>query len=140
MRGQAAKKVAIWGIRATVVLLPVWAVLLTFYPPARLLLLAAVGRAPGCPLRNAMRSYEHQQLQTKIMNRIYRETRVMEKDSAGFTLLKTPAGPYWVPPGNEEVAGLLAEQELEVYGSGAFMRATSCWIAGRMSGSTHRRR
>jgi FkbM family methyltransferase len=42
----------------------------------------------------------------------------MEKDSAGFTLLKTPAGPYWVPPGNEEVAGLLAEQELEVYGSG----------------------
>jgi FkbM family methyltransferase len=110
--------VVIGVIRSAIVLLPVAAISSSLYAPARLLVLAAAGRATGCPLKNAVQSHEYQRLQNEIMDRIFRATQVIERDSAGFSLLKTPQGSYWVPPGNNEVAGLLAEQELNVYGTG----------------------
>ncbi len=91
------------------------------YPPLRLLALKAVGRSPVCPLRNALQADRNLQTQIRDHNRIVRASRVVEKDPAGYHLVETPRGRWWIPAGDDFVLPFnLAEQEREIYGAGAF--------------------
>jgi hypothetical protein len=90
-----------------------------FYPPLRLFAIAALGRSPACPLPNALQAAEHLRLLTAAKDRILASSRLLEKDPAGYHLWQTPAGPFWIPAGNDDDFVLpfnLAEQERKIYG------------------------
>ncbi len=90
-----------------------------FYPPFRFFALKAVGRAPDCPWANAIAVADNQRDQIRYHNEFVRGSKVLETDPAGYELLETPRGRWWIPTGNEFVLPFnLAEQEREVYGTG----------------------
>jgi FkbM family methyltransferase len=90
------------------------------YPPARLFAINVVGRSPGCPLRNALRSDWNLKEQIRRHNALVAASRVVEKDPAGYHLMQTPHGRWWIPAGNDFVLPFnLAEEEREVYGTGS---------------------
>ncbi|HEY2014325.1 MAG TPA: FkbM family methyltransferase [Bryobacteraceae bacterium] len=89
------------------------------FPPVRLFAMTVVGRSPVCPLRNALAADRNLQLQIRLDNEILRASKVVEKDPAGYHLVDTPHGRWWIPEGNDFVLPFnLAEQVREVYGSG----------------------
>jgi len=94
------------------------AVVLNFSPPLRIALLAASGRATGCPWQKALASYQDDRVQREVTAKMMAACRLIRKDADGYQLLATPRGNYWIPPGNTEIAGLLAEQERGIYGTG----------------------
>jgi FkbM family methyltransferase len=78
-----------------------------------------VGRSPVCPLKNALQADRNLQLQIQIDNQILRASKIVAKDPAGYLLVETPRGRWWIPEGNEYVLPFnLAEQAREVYGTG----------------------
>jgi FkbM family methyltransferase len=90
-----------------------------FYPPVRLFAMAAVGRGTGCPMRKALAADENLQLQIVLKDRILHASRLVEDDPAGYHLIETPRGRWWIPAGDD--FGLpfnLAEQAREIYGGG----------------------
>ena len=90
-----------------------------FYPPVRLFAIKVVGRSPVCPMKNALQADRNLQLQIQIDNQILRSSKIVEKDPAGYLLVETPRGRWWIPEGNEYVLPFnLAEQAREVYGTG----------------------
>ncbi len=90
-----------------------------FYPPFRFFALKAVGRAPDCPWANTIAVADNQRDQIRYHNEFVRASKVVETDPAGYELLETPRGRWWIPTGNEFVLPFnLAEQEREVYGAG----------------------
>jgi len=92
-----------------------------YYPPARLFALKAVGRGPSCPMQNALAADRNLQLQIRYKDDILRASRVVEKDPAGYHLVETPRGRWWIPAGNDFVLPFnLAEQQREVYGTGGY--------------------
>lgn len=92
-----------------------------FYPPVRLFAIKAVGRSPVCPMRNALAADRNERLQIRYDNDILRASKVVEKDPAGYHLVETPHGRWWIPEGNDYVLPFnLAEQAREVYGTGEF--------------------
>jgi FkbM family methyltransferase len=92
-----------------------------FYPPVRLFAMKAVGRSPVCPMKNTLEADHNLQLQIRYSNQILRESKVVEKDPAGYHLVQTPHGRWWIPEGNDFVLPYnLAEQQREVYGVGEF--------------------
>ena len=92
-----------------------------FYPPLRLFAMKAVGRSPVCPLRNTLEADRNLQLQIRYSNQILQASKVVEKDPAGYHLVETPKGRWWIPEGNDFVLPFnLAEQEREVYGTGDY--------------------
>jgi FkbM family methyltransferase len=94
---------------------------LYFYPPPRLLALKLLGRASACPLRQAMRSYDQISGTTAAKDRLLRESRLLEKDPAGFHLWQTPKGRFWMPAGSDyAVFWDLGEQEMNIYGQDGF--------------------
>ncbi len=91
------------------------------YPPARLFALKAVGRAPVCPVTNALAAAGNMQTQIRYHNQILGRSRVVAKDPAGYHLVETPRGKWWIPAGNDFVLPFnLAEEEREIYGTGPF--------------------
>lgn len=92
-----------------------------FYPPLRLFAIKAVGRSPVCPMRNALAADRNLQLQIRYSNEILRSSKVVEKDPAGYHLVDTHYGRWWIPEGNDYVLPFtLAEQVREVYGTGEY--------------------
>ena len=92
-----------------------------FYPPVRLFAMKVVGRSPVCPMQNALAADRNLQLQIQYHNEILRASKVVEKDPAGYHLVATPHGPWWIPEGNDFVLPFnLAEQAREIYGSGEY--------------------
>jgi FkbM family methyltransferase len=92
-----------------------------FYPPVRLFAMKAVGRSPVCPMKNTLEADRNLQLQIQYSNQILRASKVVEKDPAGYHLVETPHGRWWIPEGNDFVLPYnLAEQQREVYGVGEF--------------------
>ena len=90
-----------------------------FYAPVRLFAIKAVGRSPGCPMRNALAADRNLQDQIRYHNEFVRSDKVVEKDPAGYHLMETSRGKWWIPAGDDFVLPYnLAEQEREVYGSG----------------------
>ena len=90
-----------------------------FYAPVRLFAIKAVGRSPGCPMRNALAADRNLQDQIRYHNEFVRSSKVVEKDPAGYHLMETSRGKWWIPAGDDFVLPYnLAEQEREVYGSG----------------------
>src|SRR5262249_51788371 len=90
-----------------------------FYPPARLSAMKLVGRSPVCPWKNALEADRNLQLQIQTHNQILSASKVVEKDPAGYHLVETPRGKWWIPQGNDYVLPFnLAEQAREIYGSG----------------------
>jgi FkbM family methyltransferase len=90
-----------------------------FFPPVRLVALKAVGRSPACPLKNALAADRNLQDQIRIHNRMVRDSKVVERDPAGYHLVETPRGRWWIPAGNDFVLPFnLAEQERDIYGTG----------------------
>jgi FkbM family methyltransferase len=92
-----------------------------FYAPARLFAIKAVGRSPYCPMANALESQRNFDAQVKYSNDILKASRVVEKDPAGYHLVETPRGRWWIPAGNDYVLPYnLAEMARQVYGAGEF--------------------
>jgi FkbM family methyltransferase len=90
-----------------------------FYPPFRLAAIKAVGRSPYCPMANAVEADRNAQLQNQYKDEILRSSKVIEKDPAGYHLVETPHGRWWIPAGNDFVLPWnLAEQQRQVYGTG----------------------
>jgi FkbM family methyltransferase len=102
-----------------VVLVAVVVAVAHFYPPFRLLGMKAVGRSPYCPMSNALAADRNFQDQVRRHNEILRASKVVEKDPAGYHLVETAHGRWWIPEGDDFVLPWnLAEQEREVYGTG----------------------
>lgn len=92
-----------------------------FFPPVRLFAMKAVGRSPVCPMKNALAADRNLQAQIQFSNEILRASKVIEKDPAGYHLVETPHGRWWIPEGNDFVLPYnLAEQAREVYGNGHY--------------------
>ena len=92
-----------------------------FYAPARLFALKAVGRSPYCPLGNAIEAQHNFDEQVRWRDEILKGSRVVEKDPAGYHLVETPRGRWWIPAGNDFVLPYnLAEMARQVYGTGEF--------------------
>ena len=90
-----------------------------YVPAFRFFALKAVGRAPDCPWANAIAVADNQRDQARYHNQFVRGSKVIETDPAGYELMDTPRGRWWIPTGNEFVLPFnLAEQEREVYGTG----------------------
>jgi FkbM family methyltransferase len=90
-----------------------------FWPPFRLFTLKAIGRAPYCPWANTLEVPDEQRAQRDFHDQFVRGSKILEKDPAGYELMDTPRGRWWIPTGNEFVLPFnLAEQEREVYGKG----------------------
>src|ERR1700720_3695237 len=90
-----------------------------FFPPVRLFAMKVVGRSPDCPMTNALAADRNLQSQIQWNIEILRASKVVEKDPAGYHLVETPRGPWWIPAGNDFVLPWnLAEQQREVYGTG----------------------
>jgi len=89
------------------------------YPRFRLVAIKAMGRAPYCPWANTLGVADEQRAQLKFHTQFVQGSQVLEKDPAGYELMDTPRGRWWIPTGNEFVLPFnLAEQEREVYGKG----------------------
>jgi FkbM family methyltransferase len=92
-----------------------------FYPPARFFAMAVVGRSPYCPLANALDAQRNFDTQVRYSNDILKASHVVEKDPAGYHLVDTPRGRWWIPAGNDFVLPYnLAEMARQVYGTGEF--------------------
>ena len=101
------------------ILLAIAGVAYAYYPPFRLLVWIAAGRSPDCPLAQALQSETQDRLQRKYNDRIWRETKLIQRDPKGFELYQTPHGRFWVPQGSFVILPFnLAEQERKIYGSG----------------------
>lgn len=87
-----------------------------FYPPPRLLVLKLLGRASVCPFKQAMRSFDEVSGTIEAKDRLLRESRLLEKDPAGFHLWQTPNGRFWLPAGSDyAVFWDLGEQQMKIY-------------------------
>jgi FkbM family methyltransferase len=90
-----------------------------FYPPLRLFAMKAVGRSPYCPMSRVLDADRNLQEQNRLKDEILATSKVIEKDPAGYHLVETPHGRWWIPAGDDFVLPWnLAEQQREVYGSG----------------------
>jgi FkbM family methyltransferase len=104
--------------RFLIPLVVVVAVLLWFYPPARLFALAVVGRSPQCSITDAIKADQNLKLQIRYNDEIFKASKLIETDAAGFEHWDTPAGPYWIPKGSRYVLPYnLAEQKRRIYGN-----------------------
>ncbi len=91
------------------------------YPPARLFALKAVGRAPVCPMDWALAAAEGLQTQIRFHNQILGGSKIVAKDPAGYHLVDTPKGKWWIPAGDDFVLPFnLAEEAREIYGVGEY--------------------
>jgi FkbM family methyltransferase len=91
----------------------------SYYPPFRLMTLAAAGRSPVCPFAKAVLCDDHAKQLEAAHNRLVKAMVKLEHDNAGFDRWKTPVGIYWIPSGDRFVLPFnLAEQELKIYGTG----------------------
>lgn len=89
------------------------------YAPARLFAIKALGRAPQCPMSNALAAQENIKLQIRYKDEILAASRLLEKDPAGFHLWETPMGRWWIPNGDDWMLPFnLAEQKRQIYGTG----------------------
>lgn len=89
-------------------------------PHTRPLLLALAGRGQGCPPSHALRIAREKQQLTAAKDRILRQSKLVEQDSAGLELWETPYGRFWIPAGQKYILPFnLAEMETRIYGGGA---------------------
>ncbi|MCL5742330.1 MAG: FkbM family methyltransferase [Acidobacteria bacterium] len=90
-----------------------------FYAPARLLAIKAAGRAPQCPLANALQAHHNEVLQVRYKDEILAASRLLQK-VPGFHFWETPMGRWWIPEGDDWMLPFnLAEQKRRIYGTGA---------------------
>jgi FkbM family methyltransferase len=105
-------------LRFLILLGVVVAALLWFYPPARLLAYAVTGRSPECSVADAMKADQNLKLQIRYNDEIFKASKLLETDVAGFEHWDTPAGQYWIPKGSRYVLPYnLAEQKRRIYGN-----------------------
>lgn len=89
-----------------------------YFPRFRLVVLAAAGRSPVCPMRLAVNSTANIDDTLRIKDRILAASH-LRREEAGLELWDTPQGPFWIPKGNHYVLPFnLAEMERKIYGSG----------------------
>jgi FkbM family methyltransferase len=106
----------VYVIRVAIAVI-VLANILYYVPPTRLFVLYAVGRAGPCPLGKAVHAFGTMSKRVAIQNRLDADKKLIEIDPAGYHLLQTGMGRYWVPARNDGVlTDNLAEQATQVYG------------------------
>ena len=90
-----------------------------FCPPARVLFIKAVGRSPHCPHVNALDVPTNLRRQIQYKDELLKNSRLLERDPAGFHLWDTPMGRWWIPQGDDFTLPYnLAEQKRRIYGTG----------------------
>jgi FkbM family methyltransferase len=110
-------KVAVIRVIRVVVAAIVLANILYYFPPTRLFVLYAIGRAGPCPLGKTVHAFGTMSRRAEIQNRLDADKKLLEVDPAGYHLLQTAMGRYWVPARNDGVlTDNLAEQATQVYG------------------------
>lgn len=93
---------------------------LFFFAPVRMAGLAAAGRGSGCTIARALEIEAHKRKLTMAKDNILRSSKLLRVDERGLEQYQTPYGVFWSPKGSKYVLPFnLAEQEIEIYGSGA---------------------
>ena len=87
----------------------------------RAFLLVMAGRGAGCPLAKAVWTRSSMDEESARLRRIAGGSRIVGEDAgAGIDLWETPKGRFWLPKHQQDLlSSLLAEQEENIYGSGA---------------------
>jgi FkbM family methyltransferase len=106
-----------WALPAVVLCA---AAALFLFAPVRMAGLAAAGRGSGCTIARALEIESHKRKLTTAKDNILRSSKLMRVDERGLEQYQTPYGVFWSPKGSKYVLPFnLAEQEIEIYGSGA---------------------
>lgn len=91
-----------------------------FYPPSALFALALAGRSPICKATEVLSGAERRIRLNAEIERLTKDSTIVERDSAGYDLWRTPMGDYWAPagPAGASLPVLLAQQSVDNYGDG----------------------
>ena len=87
-------------------------------PKARLSVVWASGRSEGCSFEDTVNGHDLLLRMDKLGKEIGAASHVVQRDG-GFELVETPRGPFWTAANDRFLKYTLAEQELEIYGSGS---------------------
>jgi FkbM family methyltransferase len=87
-------------------------------PKARLSVVWASGRGEGCSFEDTVNGHDLLLRMDKIAKEIGAASHVVQRDG-GLELVETPRGRFWTAPNDKFLKFTLAEQELEIYGSGS---------------------
>lgn len=71
----------------------------------------------GCTVWQAVSAVRYTVNHRRLMERLRHESRIVERDAQGYALWSTPRGRYWAPPGEVGHFFILAEMQLEPYGT-----------------------
>lgn len=87
-------------------------------PKARLSVVWAAGRSEGCSFEDTVNGHDLLLRMDKIAKEIGAASHVVQRDG-NFELVETPEGRFWTAANDRFLKYTLAEQELEIYGSGS---------------------
>lgn len=96
---------------------PIIALGLTVWPPARLAIVWAAGRCQGCSFRDAVDSHALLVNMARAGEEIGAASKVVQTDPKGFELVETPMGRYWTVPHDRFLKFTLGEEKMEIYGA-----------------------
>jgi FkbM family methyltransferase len=85
---------------------------------ARLSLVWAAGRSEGCSFEDTIHGHDLLVRMDQVGRKIGAASHVVQRDG-NFELVETPRGRYWTAANDRFLKYTLAEQELEIYGSGS---------------------
>ena len=97
--------------------IPIIALGLTVWPPARLAIVWAAGRCQGCSFRDAVDSHALLVNMARAGEEIGAASKVVQTDPKGFELVETPMGRYWTVPHDRFLKFTLGEEKMEIYGA-----------------------
>jgi len=110
------KRPVFLAIKIGLALLGVGLVAASVSPQVRLLAVWLLGRSEGCSLDATLNANTQLLRFTRLWNEMGAESRIVERDSAGFELVNTSRGEYWTSRHEPLIGFLLAEQETQIYG------------------------
>lgn len=77
-----------------------------------------LGRASGCSL-SVVRTFKNERFR-KLRTDFEKRSKLLKATEEGLDLWASPRGCFWIPRGMSSFSHVLAEQELQIYGSGEF--------------------
>jgi FkbM family methyltransferase len=102
-------------LKTLLLTIPIMALGLAVWPPARLAIVWAAGRCQGCSFRDAAHSHALLVDMARAGEEIGAASKVVQTDPKGFELVETPMGRYWTAPHDRFLKFTLGEEKMEIY-------------------------
>ena len=102
-------------LKTLLLTIPIMALGLAVWPPARLAIVWAAGRCQGCSFRDAVHSHALLVDMARAGEEIGAASKVVQTDPKGFELVETPMGRYWTAPHDRFLKFTLGEEKMEIY-------------------------